>query len=134
MKFDFNSFQDKCAEFDIVEGPANGKLWYYGLKLCGEAGELAEKIGKLFRDGIKDGQTSTGLVTLTADDVTRTRPQDLPWSFRLAVAKELGDVLWYVARLAYWFGFTLEQIAALNVEKLESRKQRGVLGGSGDNR
>lgn len=130
----FNDFQAKCAEFDIVGGPAHGKLWYYGLKLCGEAGELAEKIGKLFRDGVKGESVLCAALEYSADEVAVMRPSDLPWSFRLAVAKELGDVLWYITRLAYWFGFTLEEIASLNVEKLESRKARGVLGGSGDNR
>jgi len=50
------------------------------------------------------------------------------------VAKELGDVLWYVAMSAWEIGYSLEDIAVLNTEKLESRKKRGVINGSGDNR
>ena len=49
-------------------------------------------------------------------------------------AEELGDVLWYIATLAHDIGFTLEEIGQMNYEKLHSRQQRGMLGGSGDNR
>ena len=50
------------------------------------------------------------------------------------LAKEVGDVLWYIATLAHDIGFTLEEIGQMNYEKLHSRQQRGMLGGSGDNR
>ena len=50
------------------------------------------------------------------------------------VKKELGDVMWYLANIADDFGLKLEDIAVANIEKLQDRKNRGVLGGSGDNR
>lgn len=50
------------------------------------------------------------------------------------IAKEVGDVLWYVATMANDLGISLESIAEMNIEKLKSRKARGVIGGSGDNR
>jgi NTP pyrophosphatase (non-canonical NTP hydrolase) len=50
------------------------------------------------------------------------------------MAKELGDVLWYVSQLASELGLELEQIAQGNLEKLLSRQRRGVLSGSGDER
>jgi NTP pyrophosphatase (non-canonical NTP hydrolase) len=50
------------------------------------------------------------------------------------VAKELGDVLWYVAVLAHDLGLSLDDIAEANIAKLRSRQQRGTLTGSGDNR
>lgn len=85
---------------------------YYALKLNGEAGEVAEKIGKIYRD--------RGGVFTEID--------------RLEITKELGDCLWYISRLAVWLGYGLAGVAALNIKKLADRAARGVLGGSGDNR
>lgn len=51
-----------------------------------------------------------------------------------ALALEIGDVLWYCATLARDIGMTLEEVAELDIAKLNSRKQRGKLGGNGDNR
>lgn len=86
-------------------------LTYVGLGL-GEAGEVQGKIKKVLRD---DG----GIVTEEK---------------RAAIVGELGDVLWYVARLADELGLDLSEIATRNLDKLSSRKERGVIGGSGDNR
>jgi len=85
---------------------------YPALGLAGEAGEVADKLKKVIRD---DGGVLTDPV-------------------RDAVAKELGDVLWYVAVLASEIDYDLNDIAQINVNKLASRHQRGVLSGSGDNR
>lgn len=85
-------------------------LVYTVLKLNGEAGEVAEKLGKFLRDG--------GV------------PAELYEKLRL----ELGDVLWYVANAAAECGFTLEEIAQANLDKLVSRASRGKLSGSGDDR
>jgi NTP pyrophosphatase (non-canonical NTP hydrolase) len=89
-----------------------GRLIYPTLKLAGEAGEFAEKVGKLLRD--KGGQVG-------ADD-------------RSALADELGDVLWYVAEVATVLDASLDDVARRNVDKLRSRAERGVLQGSGDDR
>ena len=85
---------------------------YCLMGLCSEVGELAGKYKKLLRD-------SNGQVT----------PE-----FRAAMVAELGDVQWYVANLATDLGYGLEKIAQLNLDKLNSRMARGVIGGSGDNR
>ena len=53
---------------------------------------------------------------------------------RLAIKGEIGDVLWYASQLASELGLLLEDIAEYNLEKLFSRKNRGVLKGDGDNR
>jgi NTP pyrophosphatase (non-canonical NTP hydrolase) len=95
-----------------AEYPRDAWLTYPSLGLAGEAGEVAEHAKKTIRD---DGGT-----------VTDER--------RLAMAGELGDVLWYVAQLASELGLELEDIARANLEKLSSRQQRGVLSGSGDDR
>jgi NTP pyrophosphatase (non-canonical NTP hydrolase) len=87
-------------------------LLHWVLGINGEAGEIAEKVKKIIRD--KDGKVSD------AD--------------KAELAKEVGDVLWYLAVFAHHLGVPLEEIAQQNLDKLQSRKARGVLGGSGDNR
>lgn len=88
--------------------PKDQGLVYLSLKLSGEAGEVAEKVGKTIRDN------------------TRIDDKDL--------VKELGDVLWYVANLADFLGYDLSEVSSTNLAKLKDRKARGVLSGSGDNR
>lgn len=78
----------------------------------GEVGEVQGKIKKVFRD--KEGKF---------DEASRKE-----------IGKEIGDVLWYLAVLARDLNLDLETIAKDNVAKLKSRQERGVLGGSGDNR
>ena len=85
---------------------------YVVLGINGEAGEVAEKWKKILRDS--DGY--------------------LAMDQQLAIKKELGDVLWYLSRCCYEFGLTLDEVAEANIEKLRSRKERGVIGGSGDDR
>lgn len=82
------------------------------LGLASEAGEVAGKISKTYRD-------NGGVV-----DHARIKE----------IALETGDLLWYVATISEWFDMRLSVIADMNVDKLASRKRRGVLGGSGDNR
>lgn len=88
------------------------ELLHLVLGLVGESGEIAEKFKKWIRD---DGS-----------DEARLDRDDLQ--------KELGDVLWYLAVLADYLDLSLDDIAGANVTKLASRQQRGVLGGSGDDR
>jgi NTP pyrophosphatase (non-canonical NTP hydrolase) len=95
-----------------AEYPREAWLAYPALGLAGEAGEVAEHAKKAIRD---DGGS-----------VSDER--------RAAMAKELGDVLWYVAQLASELGLALEDVARENLEKLSSRQRRGVLSGSGDER
>jgi NTP pyrophosphatase (non-canonical NTP hydrolase) len=91
---------------------AGENLVYPTLGLAGEAGEVAEKVKKLLRD---DGGVMSD-------------------ERRAALAGELGDVLWYVAQVATEAHLDLEEIAQANLDKLLSRKERGVLSGSGDSR
>jgi NTP pyrophosphatase (non-canonical NTP hydrolase) len=95
-----------------AEYPRETRLAYPALGLAGEAGEVAEHAKKILRD---DG----GIVS---DER------------RAAMAKELGDVLWYLAQLATELDLDLDAVAQTNLDKLRSRKQRGVLSGSGDDR
>jgi NTP pyrophosphatase (non-canonical NTP hydrolase) len=85
---------------------------YPTLGLTNEAGEVAGKIKKVFRD--KDGIIGE--------------------AEREALKGELGDVLWYLAQLCTELDLSLEDVAAHNLEKLFSRLERGKIGGDGDNR
>jgi len=105
MTIGFRDYQKKAVSFAIY--PATHKVLYPTLGLCGEAGEVAEKVKKQVRDGVFN---------------------------RHEVAKELGDVLWYLANLSSDIGYNLDQIADINIEKLSSRKDRNKIQGSGDNR
>lgn len=105
-----NDYQEKALTYAIY--PENLTYIYPCIGLSGEAGEVSEKVKKILRD-------KGGIMT----DQDRTE-----------IAKELGDVLWYVSVMAKRIGFNLKDIANMNVSKLESRKQRNVLNGSGDNR
>jgi NTP pyrophosphatase (non-canonical NTP hydrolase) len=87
-------------------------LSYCALKLNGEAGECAEKVGKMWRD----------------DDFKMTKER------RQALIMELGDVLWYVSQLAAELNVDLNQVAQLNIEKLARRKVENKLKGDGDDR
>ncbi len=82
------------------------------LGLSDESGEVLGKFKKLLRD--KSGK-------LTDED-------------RKEIAKELGDILWYVSSVSHLLGYSLDEVARMNIDKLSSRKERGVLHGSGDNR
>ena len=108
---DLNAYQTAALQTAVY--PEQGfNFTYPALGLCGEAGEVADKLKKVVRD-------NDGILT---DPV------------RVAVAKELGDVLWYLAMVAYEMDHDLNEIAEINLTKLNSRKERGVLSGSGDNR
>ena len=98
--------------------PTHGFLGvsYTALGLNGEAGEIAEKVKKLIRDG---GDK-------TVDQLLDEQ--------RFEIAKEIGDVLWYTAALCREVGVSLEEVAEINLSKLRSRQERGLISGSGDNR
>lgn len=113
MEKDFNLDVLSVAEYiEFVKGmkvyPEKYAVIYPALGLAGEAGEIAEKVKKSLR-GDKPLQNEE-------------------------VVKELGDVLWYITSMADDLGFSLQDVINKNVEKLSSRKERGVVKGDGDNR
>ena len=103
--YEFDSYQNLTDETAIY--PEDKGLEYTALGLASEAGEFAGKVKKAIRDNNYDHE---------------------------AMAAELGDVLWYVARAAAELELYLSDIATLNVEKLKSRKERNKISGEGDNR
>ena len=106
---DMKDMIDMYSQFveDKMVTKGRERLIENALGLTGEAGEVSEKIKKLFRDNRID------------DD---------------AVLKELGDVLFYTVALSNIFGGSLIKIIELNMEKLNARVKNGTLQGSGDNR
>lgn len=117
-----NEYQQLTGDTAIYPGKGTPLgLIYCGLKLAGEAGEVAEKIGKAIRDDGLEPNLNGQWPSLSDER-------------REALKGELGDVLWYVARAARELGYDLSDIAQGNIDKLFDRKARGVLGGSGDNR
>ena len=93
--------------------PKYKALEYLALGLTSEAGEVAGKVKKLIRDG---------------EDVEGFELK------KIAIASEIGDVLWYCAMMAKEVGVPLNEIMKENLKKLHGRKVRGTLHGSGDNR
>jgi len=115
----FVEYEKAIEEMDVMKAKGKGEHGndlplpvYYALGLAGEAGEVVDKIKKVYRD--------------SGGDYT---PE-----IKAAIILELGDVLWYLARLAGWLGVSLGVVALRNVTKLMGRKQRGTTRGSGDNR
>ncbi len=113
---DFKEYQKKALK-TLTKGDKTPDILLARIVLgiCGESGEIAEKIKKYFRgDSHK----------LHRKDILR----------ELGLKKELGDLLWYIAVTAKLLKLDLNEIAEENIEKLASRKQRGLIKGSGDER
>jgi NTP pyrophosphatase (non-canonical NTP hydrolase) len=108
----FDDYQKQALTTVLSTGDEFKDLLHWVLGLNGEAGEVAEKLKKIIRD--KNGE------------ISEADKQEL--------AKELGDVLWYLAVFAHDLGVSFDEVAAKNIKKLADRKQRNMLGGSGDNR
>tara|TARA_R110000796_G_scaffold3773_2_gene14468 strand:+ start:2094 stop:2402 length:309 start_codon:yes stop_codon:yes gene_type:complete len=100
----FDEYQEFARSTAIY--PTACKVTYPTLGLCGEAGEVAEKVKKHMRDG----------------------------KSLIGLGLELGDVLWYISALADDLGVTLEEVAQANVDKLKSRMERNKIKGDGDYR
>jgi NTP pyrophosphatase (non-canonical NTP hydrolase) len=110
---DMDEYQQRTAMTAIYPHQGTGRaaaINYTILGLVGEAGEIPNKWKKYFRDDVD------------LDDVKKT------------IGAELGDALWYLSQLCTELGITLEELAQSNLDKLSSRKERGVLSGSGDDR
>lgn len=114
-RMEFNEYQKKTRLTDVGASEKHGLKppWlYYVLGIAGETGELVEKIKKLFRDDY--GKISEKKIE--------------------EIIKEMGDCLWYHARLADTLGIKFGDVAKENIRKLLDRKKRNKLHGEGDNR
>lgn len=100
-----NEYQTQAAKTAIY--PASVQVLYPTLGLAGEAGEVANKVKKIVRDGKLDKE---------------------------AIGSEIGDCLWYIAAICKDLGLKMEDVAQANLDKLRQRQERGTLSGSGDTR
>ena len=108
---DFDNYQIEARRTAIY--PNKDKNFVYPtLGLVGESGEVAEKIKKILRD--KNGA--------------------IDYESKLALKKELGDVLWYLSNLCDELNFSLSDVAKDNLDKLNLRLSKGKISGSGDDR
>ncbi|MDB4809645.1 nucleoside triphosphate pyrophosphohydrolase family protein [bacterium] len=105
----FNEYQ-KLAKTTAIYDKKH-QILYPALGLAGEAGEVANKVKKIIRDGYENNK-----------------------DYRADIGAEIGDVLWYCAVLASDIGLELSDIAVSNTVKLKDRMNRGVIGGNGDKR
>ena len=108
---EFNEYQRESRKTALYPDVGSNPI-YPTLGLVGEAGEVADKVKKIIRDKM-------GLFDQGSKD---------------AIKFELGDVLWYISQLSSELGYELEEVAHANLQKLNSRKVRGKIQGSGDDR
>lgn len=107
----FKEYQVNSQKTALYPNKGNNFI-YPTLGLSGETGEVAEKVKKIIRD-------KNGIV----EEIDREE-----------IKKELGDVLWYMSQIASELSLDLDAVAQTNLDKLMSRLERNMIGGSGDNR
>ena len=98
---------------------------YMAEGMVGEMGEFMSKVAK----GVRKGKMKVSSNTLVILAAKQERPEILE-----GLKSELGDILWFVAGMASVMGWTLEEVAQGNVDKLADRQNRGVINGDGDKR
>ena len=106
----FNEYKNEAIKTAIYH--QHYKIIYPALGMCGECGEVAEKIKKVIRD-------NQGIF-----DADKTKE----------IEKELGDVLWYIANICNDLNIDFDNVAQNNVNKINARVQNNTLHGNGDNR
>lgn len=107
----FQEFQNLAARY-IPTVECVPDLAYAVMSLTGEAGEVAEKVKRIYRGDLRAKEAG----------------------YDIEIAKELGDVLWCVAAVATALSIPLESVARMSLEKMEDRRKRDMLKGCGDNR
>lgn len=116
---ELNEYQDKAMSTCM---PSCENFSYMALNLAGEVGELMSKVAKDIRKGE---------ARIDCNQLSYARGIDGEIA-RIKHAKEIGDCLWMLAGLAKAYGYTLEEIAKMNLDKLAKRKEAGTIEGNGD--
>lgn len=126
---ELNEYQRRAMQTCM---PTSDNLLYMLTNLIGEVGEFAGKIAKHVRKG--------QLFVVTNDcrdeqgNILHSQVMNISTEEKEALAQEAGDIAWQLAGLCHVMGWSLEEICQLNLNKLASRKQRGVIDGNGDER
>lgn len=130
---ELNEYQDKAMS-TCMNSCRN--ISYMLLNLVGEVGEFASKIAKAIRKKqlCIGGKTSIGRNRLMIRDDDPAMFDFDALAFDEELKKEAGDILWQLSGLCSIMGWKLDDVAQMNLDKLASRKQRGVIDGDGDNR
>lgn len=110
MEITFNKYQEDAMRTKVYDKSIS--LMYPALGLNGEAGEVAEKVKKIYRDD--------------SGNISHNKREE--------ISDELGDILWYVAAMCEDIGVTMDYVAKRNLDKLASRMLRNKIHGSGDKR
>ena len=117
-----NDYQEKAMATCM---PSSENFSYMMLNLVGEVGEFTSKVAKYMRKG--ESQIIWSLLQLSLDKERRLEQIE-------ELKAEAGDILWQLSGLCKVMGWSLEEVAQANLDKLASRKERGVIDGNGDNR
>lgn len=121
-----NEYQDKAMTTCM---PSSENFSYMFLNLVGEVGEFASKIAK----GIRKNKCQIGNIAgepnilIPSTHIDSMTPEE-----RLEVRKEAGDILWQLSGVCKVMGWTLEEVAQENLDKLAARKEAGTIDGNGD--
>ena len=116
-----NEYQEQAMTTCMA---TSNSFTYMMLNLMGEVGEFASKVAKGIRKNF----------LLMTGKGSYIHLAETPEGFDEDLKKEAGDILWQLAGLCSVHGWTLEEIAQMNLAKLASRKERGKIDGDGDNR
>jgi len=128
----FKEYQKATEE--TANYPSIGKIFIYpALGVNGEVGELADKVIKILAKLVKFHNSSSAIAE-RMKKLMRDKNGIITEEEKEGVKKELGDILYYAARICTEFNIDLHDVATTNIEKLRSRKSRGKISGEGDNR
>lgn len=119
----FDEYEEHCSDTWDSTPPGVDELMYLSCAIAEEAGEILGNVKKAWRD---DGYSYAEQIDEPTLDLTLDR--------RHKILMEMGDMLYYMSRLADFLGLTLQDIAEMNIAKLADRYQRGVIKGEGDER
>jgi len=129
----FQEYHELAYALAKYPGAGKGNILYGAIAVPGEAGELAEKVKKLYRN-FNVTENPDQLTFFDSDGETDIEKNRKIRELRVGILKEAGDILWELNALLTELGSSMEEAATMNIDKLYDRRERGVLLSEGDNR